>query len=393
MTTPAVNINFVSLVPFFHRSATCGGPLVTGLTGTVGRLRWLEQRPASVSRKKQSSGWRDPTPWTHLYLQSIDHPSGVSGHKSSCGGGNFTVVENENDGINLGGIYSLVDPPQAVIDRATTKAYLRLKDSPVNLSVAFAERKETEELFVGAVHDIASAVKSFKKQSPKEWLQVIKNGINNQWHNIPHRWLELQYGWKPLMSDVQGACEALDRRERDGQAYYCTAVGKAKDEKITRTRYGVDIYQDVEIKEQFSCIVKLFYYLQNPLVATFASLGITNPAELIWERVPYSFVVDWFLPVGSWLSSWDADLGWIYKTGIQSKLTRVTGSGKPGCTSSTPTSIWYNNQEPWRAKGYKFTRTLLPSPPGVGLPHFKNPLSGVHIANACSLLVNLFRHA
>jgi hypothetical protein len=34
------------------------------------------------------------------------------------------------------------------------------------------------------------------------------------------------------------------------------------------------------------------------------SLGLVNPAEIAWEVVPYSFVVDWFLPIGSYISAW-----------------------------------------------------------------------------------------
>ena len=34
--------------------------------------------------------------------------------------------------------------------------------------------------------------------------------------------------------------------------------------------------------------------------------GLDNPTLAVWEAMPYSFVVDWFLPVGDYLSSLSA---------------------------------------------------------------------------------------
>lgn len=34
-------------------------------------------------------------------------------------------------------------------------------------------------------------------------------------------------------------------------------------------------------------------------------LGFTNPAAVLWEATPFSFVVDWFLPIGDYLKTLD----------------------------------------------------------------------------------------
>ena len=33
------------------------------------------------------------------------------------------------------------------------------------------------------------------------------------------------------------------------------------------------------------------------------SLGLINPSTVAWERLPWSFVIDWFIPIGSYLDS------------------------------------------------------------------------------------------
>jgi hypothetical protein len=45
-------------------------------------------------------------------------------------------------------------------------------------------------------------------------------------------------------------------------------------------------------------------------VRNVSALGLTNPALVGWELVPFSFVVDWFTPIGSWLESLTAFEGY-----------------------------------------------------------------------------------
>lgn len=49
--------------------------------------------------------------------------------------------------------------------------------------------------------------------------------------------------------------------------------------------------------------------MRNPGLRQLNGLGLLNPALLWWELLPYSFVVDWFLPVGDVLTSLTAGIG------------------------------------------------------------------------------------
>lgn len=53
----------------------------------------------------------------------------------------------------------------------------------------------------------------------------------------------------------------------------------------------------------------------NPNVLLASNLGLTNPAMVAWDLVPFSFVVDWFLPVGKFLNSFDSHYGFSLKHG------------------------------------------------------------------------------
>jgi hypothetical protein len=297
----------------------------------------------------------------------------------------------------LAGIVPIPALSSNLIDQATQKAYADLKNQHVNLSVAFAEFRETADLFTGVVTHIAKEIKRFKGRSkPSKWGKVRQEGTrlsNGRLADVPNDWLELQYGWKPLMQDVKGACTAFDRRNKDLERFFVKCKGTAK-EPLNDTFYSWDsngIGWKFERFYTYQVTVLLWYYMRNPLIVSLVSLGITNPLELIWEKIPYSFVVDWFLPIGNWLSSWDADFGWDFKAGCRTEFTRAKALGTPASRKVVSYLDVVNKQHDYRMEYYLMGRTALPSPPAVGYPHFKNPISSGHIANAMSLLVSAFK--
>jgi hypothetical protein len=297
---------------------------------------------------------------------------------------------------------------------AVSKALLKLKNQRPNLGVAFAERKQTADLFSSNVKTIAKQIRDFKDKFPKDWRQVLASrrrtrpgdwkkyrGISNsrefkKLRVIPNRFLELQYGWKPLLSDINDSCQALSHRDQDANRYNVHVVGtsnygdKFAWRKIMNLSglYGFDV---VDVRKH-NCKVVLYYRLRNPVLATFSSLGLTNPLLIAWEKTRLSFVLDWVLPVGNWLNTLDADFGWDFLSGTASKMSRLTA-----------TSTWHNtglvsgdirvahSGATYNSEGFSMTRSVYDSSPWAGLPRFKNPFSGQHVANAVALLAQAIR--
>lgn len=61
-------------------------------------------------------------------------------------------------------------------------------------------------------------------------------------------------------------------------------------------------------------------------------LGLVDPATVVWELIPYSFVVDWFLPIGSYLENLN-QIPTLSGRFLTIKSTRYQG-GNVGKTSS-----------------------------------------------------------
>jgi len=343
------------------------------------------------------SGWRNPAYFKHgrWYRRPVSNGAIVTTRSiSTCPDGHTVESVLENIGLSAcdGTMTSFPGFRPDLADIALTDALLKLQDQKVNLATNFAERRQTAELFRSSLTTIAHSVMEFRRSNPLSiWKKVKKEGFG--WKHTPQKWLELQYGWKPLLSDIHGASERIINRSRDGDADRITVTGKSRDSSIhiwekpfaSHARY---LMQD---RLSWRYNVSLTYAMDNPVVASLSSLGILNPAYLIWEELPFSFVVDWALPVGNWLNAQTASFGWRFMGGCISKKTVMTTvplspliSGLPPdqFCSASPGDIGQELDT--------FEREVYSSSPVPGL-HFKNPLSAMHVSEALSLLATAFR--
>jgi hypothetical protein len=132
---------------------------------------------------------------------------------------------------------------------------------------------------------------------------------------------------------------------------------------------------------------RLVYKVQNMDLAAFASLGLTNPLEIVWELLPYSFVLDWLVPVGRYLSVLDADMGLQFLDGYWSTLTSVEWHTRGVVFNDSLT--WSISGEAPQVEGFAryYGRSKYASTPVPGL-YIKSPITFGHVANAFSLLAS-----
>ncbi len=418
----ARNVNSVQRVQCSSTYYSSSGVHDPTMYSTTGVDQKIDQTSGLIRNAKSSSGWRSPSSYSRYISRSTPVPAGtiwshVQGALWDPGSGTLYV---NGYGMSAIGPLSLPSLPYNAESRAIVKALSQLKQQKVNLSVAFGERAEAAKMMASSVIKIAKTVKKFRNANPKEWAKVIVSkpmtlaqleakraskaalgrSAHKAFHGVPDSWLEVQYGWKPLMSDVHGAITALNDKERDGDAYRATVRGTVseKSEADLVIPYS-DRYIEyrVKLKRSAGFKVRLDYVLENPLLATLSQLGITNPLELVWELVPYSFVVDWFIPVGGYLSSLDAALGWTFIGGSGTEWYSQSGHSPPysmdirGSVYGNPYICTGTGSGDYTEVQFKMNRKVYNSSPLPRFPGIKNPLSTGHLANALALLVSSFR--
>lgn len=281
----------------------------------------------------------------------------------------------------------------------TIKLLLKIKDQSVNLAQAFAERGQTTNLFAATARRLATAAFMLRKGN---WVEASRhlgydltrgqrrrlanNAIvwsKDQRKLLANSWLELQYGWRPLVDDVFGSVQAIAKANMEGGLILSKSALVQPDPRVYSRQnifirypalYGVNEWIDGVRTVSAKTRTKVWYRSRsNTLTSSLADVGITNPAVLVWELLPYSFVVDWFLPVGNWLNTFDATVGQEFLAGY------------------TATEYQYRDTMTGR-HGYRvvssqtYTRTPLTGFPSAPIPSFKNPLGVEHVANATALL-------
>lgn len=371
-----------------------GSPLTNG---SVADGLHSEETCSGVARHKPM-GWLEPTPYSLIYRSyrraqgvclNVPNPGNLAqGQKySGCvGASRFNSFDHFNALVSESEITDGTLSNQALIC-----ARVKMKQTKVNLGVAYAERNRTAMLLGDTASRIGKAFVNLRRgrvRSAMNDLGISSSSREPRGSNVPKKWLELQYGWKPLVSDVFGACDALSRRDQ-GDWRITASCSRSSRRDYTKAWSSVDLGLGSATADT-GAFVRIDALPSNDLTISLASLGVTNPLLIAWELVPFSFVVDWALPVGAWLESIDAMLGYANTTTSISVLTRAQWRGN-GTSSTNPITGAFikNDYEEWK-KVVKLARTTFIGVPQASFPSIKDPRSLGHMANGLALLSQAF---
>lgn len=353
---------------------------------------FTESRP-DRTRVRKPSGWLYPKPYDLTSVtyrapkgyvrtrQEFANRKGWFYHQFSGDLGSF---------IDRGARPQLPSLSDNLRRTAELKALTKLKDSQLNLGVALAEAQKTADFVGSTASHLANSARMVRKGNYYGALREL--GLSrSQQMNLPKGWLGWNYAAKPLLNDVYNSVSALKKRSRF-EEWVITSKGVVRDEVVSErldmgSQSNHDTTSTVREKTFLGYFVRLDFIPQNDILASLANLGLTNPAVVAWELVPYSFVADWFVPIGEWLNAFDATVGFNFLSG--SLTTRreaswswvAANSGRP-VGDFTPLGSSFSG----RARTFALNRVPYSSPPLVALPRIKNPLSLGHAANGLALL-------
>lgn len=292
---------------------------------------------------------------------------------------------------------------------AINKLLLKAKDQKVNLAQFFHERQMTIDMIAETAKRLAGLMTNLKKgnlvgaaeavglkvggRSRRRFNQSFKK---SQSQAIANGWLELQYGWKPLLSDIYGAAEAIaNARYAPPKVRAATKVSREFNEVITTLSSanapGSQVMSStLRWKSKYDVNYVAIFEPENDVLKAGTALGLTNPLLIAWELMPYSFVVDWFFPVGNWISALDATQGLRFVKGSKTTYLKVNLVKQFYGTAKRATDTQSGEVE-GKAEWIRVDRAVLTTWPMLRAPSFKNPVSLLHTANALALLTQLFR--
>jgi len=274
------------------------------------------------------------------------------------------------------------------------KAYAKFIDTwknAVELGVATAEGREAVGMLSHRFGQLASFTRHLAtgklglaaKDLGLEWANAgnlllqkkktklpprIERMIKRREASIPPReairsfsqlYLEFHFGWSPLLKDIHDACEVFSKPYKDMHVH-ASMTGSYPDPNNHKLSQSDGTWIINETRDgSYVQTVKLSadIVITNPNLAMMQSYGIANPLAVAWELVPFSFVLDWFVNVGDYLSGLTDFVGVKLINPQRTVFTRYTGSYINTETAIRPSS---NNtsKKTWQLRKVSCSRRL-----------------------------------
>lgn len=271
-----------------------------------------------------------------------------------------------------------------------------------NLAESLATLGQTLDMLQGNLQKITGSLTALRGGNIPKAVKILFGNANPRYRqrggpkvgmDLAKNWLELQYGWKPLINDVHWVMQKLAKDDlsnhRVGRTTTSGSEWSQSTTQLNHVNYPTVKVGSKVVTSHTTVKYKISWSVSSQLKLLLSQAGFTNPVALTWELLPFSFVVDWFLPIGPYLeqiSAWD---GLSFHSGCRVAFTRqrtvsvlTWAQDNPGNPLNSFTFGRGNYYDEW----ILYTRSKLTSFPGSTLPSFKSPLSVDHGLNAIALL-------
>lgn len=225
-----------------------------------------------------------------------------------------------------------------------------------SLGITLLESRKSYQMIASRARQLASAFQAFKRLDFRRVNRVL--GVETSYKPVVRRykdgtvnfastWLEYTFGFVPLYQDIWSACNVL---QQDFAAFKHKAT----------VRDVVYFNHPWDGGSAYGGTGRLVYYyganlrINNPNLLLANQLGLANPAYVLWDKVAFSFVVDWVLPVGKFLRSLSNNFGLTIEHAYHGWACVVEGFSRHTSHGSTFEKV--------RAKGGQRVLGALPAP-------------------------------
>lgn len=290
--------------------------------------------PPPVKGTVTSGGFKRPTPWgshvSKVFVTPYDYEYTLFGKRYRTIGDCLSAAQT---GTILDPVPDLstdsnvnVSPNITLRSRCRVEALNKINDKKFDMGVALAESRQTARHLTSVVtrlYGSYKAARSGRWERARKILGVNGKSWKEQSSNASSAWLEYSYAWVPLFSDIFGLQEQLKEGFKENDQLF-SVVRHAKESVDPRNLLSPSSYRSnptllvTTRKSEIFFKTKYYCRVENSSLLALSSLGLTNPIGIAWELVPFSFVVDWVLPIGDFLNALVAIEGVEFVSGHES---------------------------------------------------------------------------
>lgn len=186
---------------------------------------------------------------------------------------------------------------------AITGAFANASEQTAQALVILAEGEKTIQSFISIARRLLMLGRALRKWD----VSYLRRQLSAR--ELSNRWMEGRYAIRPVVYDMCDVIRALRRSRLDHplrQTYRSGASDTASATQSGVTTYSSSPYYYISATKNTVRNVSV----RSGVLAAIDSIseatiwGIDQPFTAMWELVPFSFVVDWFLNVGKVIASW-----------------------------------------------------------------------------------------
>jgi len=277
----------------------------------------------------------------------------------------------------------------------------KMVDSKFNLLTSIVEFRKTAEHLANTASRITAAVRHVKRgrfRLAAAELAIVKPPGASRSKTWAENWLEYKYGWMPLILDAHGIALHLATMLDEESPILGTrsrfenvsskSTGGTTD--LNTFRCSWTARERLEVRYQAT----LYYRTEYLSLLNLQRLGLLDPGATAWEAVPFSFVADWFAPIGEWLSLMNAWQGLRFAGGCYTTTQKATVKthldGAISIINPVPAKFFAEQITPGLFESYSMLRLPLQDMPTYTL-RVKSPVSLDHAITAVALLRTQFK--
>jgi hypothetical protein len=321
----------------------------------------------------------------------IDGSGITSGFEQTGTSGAEILITRDSEGSQL---------INEAVYKAKAKLFDKLKGEGANLANTLGERKQVANTVTSLLKTVAYTARDLRRGNVSSAIRRMGGDPDSarklRKQDIANQWLSLQYGWKPLLSDVYDLIQGLHHREL---VHVTVLKAGASSMLVTKSKHSAFQHPitglPTGIRSSRATAKYMVRVRPNLSIAEPAALGFTNPLTVLWEVTPWSFVVDWALPIGRYLEQLSATHGWYFYDGCITTTFNVGEAGGYSWSSSQTYPGYYIEIKKFEGQGgaakwFEMTRVAISDFPIPDIPQFKNPFSAQHALNGIALLSQAF---
>lgn len=368
-------------------------PLNDSLPNGNGKMEWMTDETGKKFYDDQRDGKLTIRPCTR---EEHIRTAGSGGYQNTS---TYTPVREHHGTGDIFGFFtarmtaSYFDSSSIIAQAAQSGQANVVPASALSL-VSLAELKKTKEMFVEAGKLALSArgeiLKIYNRYKRDLTIKKAKRDAYSLADAASSYWLQARYGWMPLYYDIKGHVAAFSKEAKRLpwlQARGTASASFSNTQSLTAgySGWGGYVGFTYDIVRTADVVVRTGVYFEDQASRDFrvmSDLGLTlnHLPSVVYELTYMSFVLDWFIDVGTWLQAIAPKPGIRYLGAWTSETQRLTSrkvlTGSFQNPGTQATASFWSSDELLNAKRYRRVQ---------GIQHSIFPASGTGLSTIRSI--------